>query len=195
MTDRDPLQTLWTSQAQAPFSMSLGELHARAARFQSRIRRRNLIEYLASAFVISVFGWIGLGAPTPMIQIGAGLIVLSTLFVCWKLHQLARAATNEEMRQAQSWADFHRGELTRQRDALAKVWQWYLAPFAPGMLVFLAGAAFTPETPAPLPARAVIFGLGVCVVGITFAAVHWLNSRAAAALTREIAALDQARAA
>jgi hypothetical protein len=115
--------------------------------------------------------------------------------VCWKLHQLGRAATREEMHHAQSWADFHRGELVRQRDTLATVWQWYLAPFAPGMLVFLAGVAFTPENPAPLPARAAIFGVGVLIVGAMFAAIHWLNLRAAATLTREIAALDQARAA
>jgi hypothetical protein len=130
-----------------------------------------------------------------VVQIGAGLIILGTLYVCWKLHQLGRAATREEMRHAQSWADFHRDELVRQRDALATVWQWYLAPFAPGMLVFLAGVAFTPENPAPLPARAAIFGVGALIMGAMFAAIHWLNLRAAATLTREIAALDQARAA
>ncbi len=191
MSERDPLQILWTNQAQPPFSMSLDDVHARAARFQARIRLRNAIEYAASLMVIGAFGWIAVSTPVAMVQIGAGLIIVGALYVCWKLHFLARA----EMRHAQSWADFHRDELVRQRDALATVWQWYLAPFAPGMLVFLAGVAFTPENPAPLPARAAILGVGVLIVGAMFAAIHWLNVRAAAALTREIAALDQARAA
>ena len=52
MTDRDPLQTLWTHQEQETFTMSLAEIHGRARRFQSGIRRRNIVEYAAAALVI-----------------------------------------------------------------------------------------------------------------------------------------------
>ncbi|HVK80294.1 MAG TPA: hypothetical protein VM915_06755, partial [Verrucomicrobiae bacterium] len=145
--------------------------------------------------VIGCFGWFAVTIPSPIVQLGAALIVLGTLYVCWKLHTLARAGTANESDQAQTWTEFHRSELQRQRTALDTVWRWYLAPLAPGMLVFLAGVAFTPDNPAPLPARAIIFGLSVCIAGAVFAAIAWLNKQAVKTLDREIAALDQMRAA
>lgn len=194
MTDRDPLQTLWSSQTQEPFSMSIADVHTRAERFQARIRQRNWTEYAAAAFVVAAFGWTAVNTPVAAIQIGAGLIMLGALYVCWRLYKLGRAATSDEMAAAQSWADFHRGELMRQREALRTVWRWYLAPFAPGMLVFLAGVAFTPENPAPFPVKLGVFLTGFGLMSAVFGAIAWLNARAADALGREIAALDQVRA-
>ena len=37
--------------------MSLADVHLHAQRFQSRIRSRNMIEYVAAAFVVVFFGW------------------------------------------------------------------------------------------------------------------------------------------
>ena len=42
MSDRDPLQTLWTQQKEEEFTMSLADVQNRASTFQSTIRRRNL---------------------------------------------------------------------------------------------------------------------------------------------------------
>lgn len=175
--------------------MSLADIRARATRFQARIRWRNATEYAASIFVIGCFGWFAITIPSPIVQLGAAMIVLGTLYVCWKLYTLARAKTAGETDQAQAWAEFHRSELQRQRTALDTVWRWYLAPLAPGLLVFLAGATFAPDSPAPLPARAILFGLSVCFAGAVFAGVAWLNKQAVKTLDREIAALDQIRAA
>lgn len=171
--------------------MSLGEIRTRAERFQTRVRVRNWIEYAAAAFVIIAFGRIALSAPVPLIQAGAVLIILGTLYVCWKLYTLGRAATNEERDNAASLADFHRAELVRQRAALATVWRWYLAPFAPGMTVFLAGVAFMPELEAPLIARIVVFALGAALVALMFGFVAWINALAVKKLDAEIAALDR----
>jgi glucan phosphoethanolaminetransferase (alkaline phosphatase superfamily) len=174
--------------------MSLADIHAQAQRFQSRVRSRNMIEYAAAAFVIAAFAWIAAAMPEPVVRIGAGLIVLGAIYVCWKLHRLGRAATQSELEAgAQSWAGFHRAELTRQREALRTVWSWYLAPFVPGMLVFLAGVSFTPENPAPLPVRLGVFLAGVGIMAAVFAMIAWLNAVAAKRLDAEIAALDRAR--
>lgn len=174
--------------------MSLADIHTRAERFQLRIRTRNWIEYAAAGFVVAFFGWMAATVPEPIVQIGAVLIVLGALYVCWKLHQLGRAASGDEMNAgAQSWAAFHRAELTRQSDALRTVWRWYLAPFVPGMLVFLAGVSFTPANPAPLAARLTVFLVGLALMGAMFAAIAWLNAQAVKRLDAEIAALDQAR--
>lgn len=172
--------------------MSLAEIRTRADRFQTRIRWRNWIEFAAAAIVVVAFGRIAAMTPAPVIQAGALLIIISVLYVCWKLYALGRAATNAERDNAASLADFHRAELVRQRAALATLWRWYLAPFAPGMTVFLAGVAFLPELEAPLIARLAVFALGAALVALIFGFVAWVNALAVKRLDREIAALDRA---
>jgi len=194
MSDHDPLQKLWTQQTQEPFTMSLADVHLHAQRFQSRIRNRNMMEYVAAASVIAFFAWMIPTVPEPIVQVGAGLIVLGALYVCWKLYQLGRAATRGEMNAAaQSWVAFHRAELVRQREALRTVWSWYLAPFIPGMVVFLAGVSFTEANPAPLPARLGVFLAGLGLMAAVFAVIWWLNAQAVKKLDVEIAAVDAAR--
>ncbi len=171
--------------------MSLAEIRTRADRFQTRIRWRNWIEYAAAAFIVVAFGRIAVTAPAPAIQAGAVLIIAGALYVCWKLYALGRAATNAERDNTASLTDFHRAELVRQRAALATVWRWYLAPFAPGMTVFLAGVAFVPELEAPLIARIAVFALGAALVGLMFGFVAWINALAVKKLDAEIAALDR----
>jgi len=174
--------------------MSLADVHLHAQRFQSRIRSRNMIEYGAAVFVVAAFVWMAVTIPEPIIRVGAGLIIAGALYVCWKLHELGRAATRGELDAgAHSWAAFHRAELTRQRDALRTVWSWYLAPFVPGMLVFLAGVSFTEANPAPLPARLGVFLAGLGIMAAVYAVIWWLNAIVAKRLDAEIAALDGAR--
>ena len=192
MTDRDPFQTLWTDQKEEPFTMSLADVRARATRFQSRIRTRNFIEYAAAALVIGVFGWMAWLIPEPAVKAGAVLIILGALYVCWKLHALAGAESVSGPDTASSLAEFHRAQLVRQRTALASVWQWYLAPFVPGMLVFIGAVAFTPELDAPLIARLTSFGSTAAPIAGVFGLIAWLNARAVKALDAEIAALDGA---
>lgn len=174
--------------------MSLADIHLRAETFQSRIRTRNWIEYVAAAFVIGVFVWMATVIPAPVIQAGALLIALGAAYVCWKLYQIGRAASKAELNAALSVSDFHRAELVRQRDALSTVWRWYLAPFVPGMLVFLAGVAFEPALEAPFAAKATIFLTGLGFQAAVFAVVWGLNAMAVKKLEKEITALDQARA-
>lgn len=194
MSEQDPLQKLWTQQTPEPFSMSLVDVHLHAQRFQSRVRQRNLIEYAAAALVVVAFSWMVATIPEPIVRLGAALIVAGALYVCWQLHRLGRVATRNELDAgAQSWAAFHRGELMRQREALRTVWSWYLAPFVPGMLVFLAGVSFTADNPAPLPVRLAVFVVGVGLTAAVFGAVAWLNGQGVKKLDAEIAALDQAR--
>ena len=192
MSERDPLQALWTRQQQEPFTMTTAQLRQHATRFQSKIRTRNRIEYAAAALVIGVFARMVVIIPEPMVRAGAGLIILGTLYVCWKLHTLAGAPNAAGLDHAASLADFHRAELLRQRTVLASVWQWYLAPLVPGMLVFIGAVAFTPELDAPLIARLTLFATTLAPIAAVFGLVAWLNVRAVRALDAEIAALDGA---
>ncbi|MFN7164613.1 MAG: hypothetical protein ACK4P2_07325 [Hyphomonas sp.] len=170
--------------------MTAAQLRQRATRFQSKIRTRNRIEYAAAALVIGVFAWMVFLIPEPMVRAGAGLIILGTLYVCWKLHTLAGASDAGGLEHAASLAYFHRAELLRQRTALASVWQWYLAPFVPGMLVFIGAVAFTPELNAPLITRLTLFATTAAPIAAVFGLVAWLNARAVKALDAEIKALE-----
>ncbi|MGE6696956.1 hypothetical protein ACQKH5_04635 [Hyphomonas sp. NPDC076900] len=190
MSDHDPLRDLWAGQQTGEFSIPLEEIRRKARGFQKTIRWRNIREYAASALVIGVFGWMAVIIPEPVVKAGCILTVLGALYVCWKLHTMARAAGAEEMNAAESLADFHRKELLRQRAALASVWRWYLLPFVPGMAVFLLGVSLSPDNPAPLAAKLGVLAFAVFIEAAVFGAIWWLNAQAAKALDKEIAALD-----
>ncbi len=187
MSERDDLQSLWTTQKEEPFSMSLSDLRARAQLLQSRVRRRNLIEYAAAALVVVAFGWVAFTASSIVGQAGAALIVIGTLYVCWRLYALARAAEVGGFETAESCADFHRGELVRQRDALRGIWRWYLGPLVPGMVVFWIGVGAAPS--GGIAKAAIGLGIGAAV----FFGIAKANAAAAKALQAEIDALDRAR--
>lgn len=173
--------------------MSLAEIHARATRFRTQIARRNLIEYAAAGLVIAVFGYMAIIIPAPLVKTGAIVTMLGVAYVVFKLHQLARAAAQDEINAAADLMGFHRQELVRQRDALRGVWSWYLGPLIPGALLFLFGTVLS--APGPLGAQLSIGFAGLGLLGAMFAAIGWLNHRAAAKLDADIAAIDRARGA
>lgn len=191
MSDHDPLRDLWAGQETGNFAMPLEEIRRKARGFQRTIRRRNMMEYAASILVLMVFGGVALIVPDWGVRAGAGLIMLGTLYVVWKLHTMARAAGAGEIDAALSLTAFHKGELLRQRAALATVWRWYLLPFVPGMIVFLSAVSFAPDNPAPLAAKLTVFLFSLGIVGGLFAGIAWLNGRAVKALDAEIAALEE----
>lgn len=191
MTDRDPIQTLWKDQTQEPFTMSLAEIHARADKFQSRIRFRNVTEYAAAGFVVAAFGYVAALSPSLVVKLGAALLILGAFYVVWRLHTLAKAANVPDAARADDLASFHRDELVRQRDALRSVWRWYLGPFVPGMVVFIAGTVM--HSGAPWYAALAIAAVALAFQGLIFWLIGRLNMRAADKLQAEIDALDRAR--
>lgn len=194
MSEPDRLRNLWTAQPEEPFSMSPADLRNRAHRLQSKIRLRNLIEYLAAGIVVVTFGWVAAVASGGVAKAGAALIALGAIYVSWRLHMLARAASREEVAAAaDSCADFHRAELVRQRDALRAIWSWYLGPLVPGLVLFWIGVGVAPSVDLPLIGRIAIAAVGLAIGAAVFFGIAALNRRAASALQTEIDALDRAR--
>lgn len=168
--------------------MSVSELHAHAKRFQARVRRRNLTEYLAFVFVLAVFGFVAFVVPVPGVRFGIALIIAGCAFACWRLSVQARPANAEDHARAKSLVDFHRSELTRQRDALASVWLWYIAPLVPGVFVFAAAVAFA--MPAPILEQLTLFAVTLGFTALVFGAVIALNAWGANRLGAELDALN-----
>jgi len=188
MTDKDPLRDLWATDQGDKFTMSIAELTARSNIFRSKIKRRNLTEYIAAALVVCIFGWMAFSIPVLSIRIGAALIVLAAFYISWQLNKIASVDAGDAP--VDTVAGMHRRELVRQRDALRSVWRWYLMPFVPGMVVFTVGTSL--ETGASLPAWAVALSalVSLSFIGAVFFGVWALNAYAARKLDAQIKELD-----
>jgi hypothetical protein len=177
---------MWTAQPTEGFVLPLDQLHAQAAKLHRTVQRRNLIEYIAAVFVIAAFSMYVFILPGVLFKVGSLLVIGGTLFVVWQLH---RRATAEPLPLGVPLAElvaFHRRELIRQRDALRSVATWYLAPFVPGMTLFIAGFAFA----APLGRLAVPVALMMAAIcAAVFAGVWRLNVWGASLLQKRIDAL------
>jgi hypothetical protein len=133
-----------------------------------------------------------LRADSWLMQLGSALVILAVGYVAWQLHRRGSARPGPETGAA--LADFHRSELVRQRDALRSVASWYLAPFAPGMLLIMAGRWFQSHVPGrPLELDRLIIALCMVIVALVFFAVWLLNRLGAHRLQKEIDALDALR--
>ena len=190
MSEFDPLRSLWSQQKEEPFAMSLTDIHERASRFQTRIQWRNAIEYGAGALVVFAFGAIAWETPDWGVRAAVVLIITGVAYICWKLATIAGAARKDD---GVSWADFHRAELVRQRDATASVWRWYLAPLLPGVVAFILASMFSPAEDVPLIARLGVVAVAMAWVAAVFFGIAHINKRASQKLQEEIDKLDAAR--
>lgn len=185
----DPVCDLWTSQPIAPLNPSLEELSRRAHRLDRQVRLRNALEYAGGAIPILVFGAMAIAPVDPLMRIASAIIVAGIVVVMWGLHRRAAAS------RAEDWGapilEHHRAQLVRQRDALAGVWRWYLAPLVPG-LVLLFASIWQARLAIVGPEAATLAILPPVLIAIAvFAGIHWLNRAAARRLSRVIATLDR----
>lgn len=186
MTDQPPpddIKALWREQTMESRPMTLELIHARS--FQSRVRGRNLVEYLASAVVVAAFSAYVVILPSLLMKLGSAMVVLGALVVVWQLHKRGSARALPPGASGQSSLAFHRAELVRQRDALRSVWLWYLGPFVPGMALLQVGL-FLRQPGPPLATRVI----GAVVVVAVFAGIALLNRHGARRLQKEIDDLD-----
>ena len=81
---------------------------------------------------------------------------------------------------------FYRVELERQRELVASVWSWYLAPLVPGFIVYTIGHAIR----FPHPAAWAGLVLLDATVALMFFLIWKLNMRTARCLDRMIHELN-----
>jgi hypothetical protein len=183
-SDFDP-QKLWQGQATEYDPMTLAAIHEKARTLQARIKRRNAIEYIASAVVILGFIPTLLHHGSWLMRAGGACIIAATLFVVWELHRRAAAASVPET--GEPAANVYRAELARQRDALRSVGAWYLAPFVPGMALLLLGRWFqSHSTRVSLGVDHLIILLGAAIAALVFLVIWLVNQRGADRLQRQI---------
>lgn len=168
--------------------MSLAEIHHKARQLERGVRWRNIREYAASMVVVVFFAPVLLHRDSWMMQAGATLIIAATLFVCWQIHR--RTATGAIPNAGDALRDYHRQTLMRQRDALKSVGWWYMAPFAPGMILLMMGRWFQSHVPnrsLAMDHLGILLASGVAM--LVFVGVWWLNQQGAKRLQKQIDAL------
>lgn len=161
--------------------MSIEELRAKATKFQSRIRWRNVREYAAAVFVIVAFTMQAIRVSAPVPRIAFALIIAGTFYVVWHLHAWGAAEPLPSDMGSESGIAFYRRQLERQRDLLGNIWKWYLGPLIPGFAL-LMGWMIVTLRPDRRWRPAVVAGMAVAL----FLAIGWLNRRAARRLDRQI---------
>jgi RsiW-degrading membrane proteinase PrsW (M82 family) len=177
MNPSDP-RNLWQGQEVEKVILTVDEVRSRAARFERRIHRRNVGEYLVGALMIALFthqlwrthGW----RATPAV-----LIIVGIIYVMFQLHRRARARPLPADVGIRRSIEFHRVELERQRDAARAAWHWYLLPFVPGLAAGLA------VTGIDHGINATLIRVGVVLV-LVFVGIWVLNKRGARRLDRKI---------
>ena len=186
-------KALWRKQPSEETVVTLDNIRDRAEKFQSRVRRRNMREYLAALVVVVVFGFYIWIFPGWMIKTGSALSIVAALFVVWQLHKRS-APQALPANSGMPLVAFHREELIRQRDALRSVATWYLAPFIPGCVLIVLGRYFQFHAPGRTMAwDHQIIVLTVVVMALIFGIVWLLNAWGAERVQRKIDQLDGLR--
>ncbi|MGZ3272266.1 MAG: hypothetical protein ACXU82_21905 [Caulobacteraceae bacterium] len=182
--DIDP-QGLWQSQKKEYDAMTLADIHLKARRFESKVQRRNAVEYFACGIVIVGFAPALLFGPHWMMKAGAGLIMLAVPFVAWQLHR--RGSVEASPEPGESLVESYRRQLVRQHAALRTVGSWYLAPFAPGLVAMMAGVWLAPLKPGvSIERKHASLLIATALVVVAFAAVWLWNQHGARRLQKRI---------
>lgn len=180
----DP-RNLWQCQEVEEMKFSIEELRAKAAKFQRRIWRRNLREYLAAVLVIVFFAAAYWNTHQVIPRIAFAWIIAWSVFYIWYLWRWG-SATPVPANLGIAGVGFYRNELARQRDLLRSVWKWVILPIVPA-LVLLDVYGFTSTGHGKLRHHVA----GVLLEAVLLVVIAWLNLRAARRLDGRIAELDR----
>jgi hypothetical protein len=180
------LRALWRDSDTVLAPLTIEEIKRQAGRFSDAIHLRNRREYIATAFVVIVFAIYAVVFTEPLVKFGSLLIIAGALVVAWQLGR--RTSHSDPDAEAQNISGYYRARLVREEHMLARVGRWYLAPFVPGLLLFLLGQAKASGMGGSL-----VFLVVVALQLLVFGGVWMLNRRAAAMLRDRIDRIDQVR--
>jgi hypothetical protein len=181
----DDVRTTWQQQTPEATMIDIRNKTDHLNRF---FRFRNRAEYAAAVLVVVAFTYAAIHYPGDLFRVGCALIIAATIYVALYIRDRAGVGEAPGSATVADTIAFHRGELVRQRDLMRGVVWWYVAPFVPGITLFLAGMTENGlmERGASLPVR-----LGI-VAAVTVA-IWLLNLFGASRVQRQIDALDRVR--
>ena len=138
------MRAIWKGQAVLGFRMAPDQLRARANRFETEIRRRNLRDHVSFA-LIAIIAAVGVVAGTGGMLIRAGgvlMVAWALLSIYWaRLYGAMSVAPGTD---APTLLQVHRRQLERQRD-IALSWPWGLGLVIPGFVLVCIGMTLGPR--------------------------------------------------
>ena len=179
MNDVD-LKALWQSTEPSPtFQIDLETVKTQAARFDTQIRRRNAMEWLASIFVVFFFGYDAFIATDTLEMLGNLCTAVAAIGIAVYLYLRGQVMgppdpgmSHQEFRQQQA------DSLRAQAHLCQTVPIWYLAPLGLGLALLMI-ARYPSNGPN------IGWGLTAGVVLLVFVGVWIFNLRTANRLKQE----------
>ncbi len=184
----NPAQKIWQDQPVKDIQMSIDVLRNRADKFERRVIRRNIREYISSLLAAGVFVYFFATTQAILFRLAYALFIAGLAWVVLQLHRKGAVKTMPATMGTSTSLQFFRTQLERQRDAVQSIWSWYLAPLVPGFLLLTVGTIVARPNRHGLASAA---SMDVFVVALFF--VVWkINVRAARCLQRTIDELSAA---
>jgi len=168
--------------------MSAEVLHKRARKFERTIFLRNGREYGGALIAALAFGAFATKTHDVLFRIAYALLIAGLGWVVFQLHRKGAARDLSTAMGTSACLQFLRSELERQRDLIANVWPWYLAPLVPGFIALTVAGLLAGRYPVNLATVAWLDG----IVALVFWLVWKMNQRAARSLQRSIDELNSA---
>ena len=184
MSDLD-LKGVWQSEPEkAPPTMNVAEVQSKASNFETKIKRRNLIEWLACLVVVGLHAHDAFDSANKLILIGNLIVVFAGLFIAVVLWRKGRVSLDADPTlDAVGFIKAHAHALETQAKLLSRVPLWYLSPIAIGLSFLFAGRYPTNGQPS------MGWLLTVTFVALVFIGITWMNLRAARKLRVDAKAL------
>jgi hypothetical protein len=186
MNGDDQLRALWRDQPvkEVP-EMTIQVLREQSGRLAKKVSRRRWAETISGG--TSMVLLVALAArvrEAPLVQISCAMLVIGEAIVIANLWRRGRSSSAPLDASMTSHLAYYRAELARERDLLATVARWYLAPTLPGLVFFPIAVALEIGVSPVIVGTATIASLAL--VEAIIVVVH---RRAAGRLAKEIEAL------
>ncbi len=180
-------RSVWQNQAVEGTKMSLDEIHRKADRFRTGLRRQNLFAYILMIVLVGAVGWITVWSrPTNLIiRMGGCLLVLGGLYIGYHIYIRGGHRSIPPDAGFADCLNFYRSELELLRDFHNAVWLRFLA-IIPGYMVFCLGLAMASRKDALLLGAVALIALAIGFYGLR------LHHRLGRRVQRQIDALNAA---
>lgn len=179
-------EELWQNQTEEETNLTLADIRSKALNFQRKIQRRNLREYIGFILAAVVYAGYVWYLPGILVKAGAAMTLAGMCFSVYYIRRHGSARETPVDSPASECLEFHRRELTRQRDMLRGVGPKHIGPVIPGLALFFVGMWLANVDSLR---DAIVFAVSGIFVAAVFTFIYWLNVRAANKLDRDIAAL------
>lgn len=132
------IKSLWQTLPSEKTVFNHKQMQARAEKFQAKHRRRDIMEYLGFAALLALI------VLDPKLRedwktwVASALAVLGCIIMLWNYNRLAKSKSLPSSHSSETTLDYMRRELTRQRDAAATAWRWYILPVVPFFIFVMA---------------------------------------------------------